>query len=163
VHASTVRRDLPAWESILAAAIFAVATLAVVLLGTVATSSGRDWYDTLDKPSFTPPNATFGIVWTVLYVLIAVAGWLAWRATASPAPTVWWGVQMALNLLWTAVFFGLESPLAGVVVIAALIAAVAADLQVSSRVSTTAGVLLFPYLIWCGFAAALNIGVLVLN
>lgn len=163
MQASTVRRDQPAWEPILAAAIFAVATVAVAVLGSVATSSGREWYDSLEKPTFTPPDATFGIVWTVLYVLIAVAGWLAWRASASPVPTVWWGVQMALNLLWTAVFFGLESPTGGLVVIVALIAAVAMDLQVSVRVSTAAGVLLFPYLIWCAFAAALNIGVLALN
>ena len=119
----------PVGESVVAALIFAVATVAVAGIGAVATSSGRDWYDTLEKPSFTPPDATFGIVWTILYVVIAVAGWLAWRASVGPRPTTWWAVQMALNLAWTAVFFGLESPVGGVVVIAALIPAVAMDVR----------------------------------
>jgi benzodiazapine receptor len=163
VHASTVRRHQAAWEPVLAAVIFAVATIAVAALGNVATSSGRDWYDSLERPSFTPPDATFGIVWSVLYVMIAVAGWLAWRATDRPAPTVWWGVQMALNLLWTVVFFGLQAPGVALAVIAALIVAAGIDLQVSVRASTAAGVLLFPYVMWCGFAAALNVGVVALN
>jgi benzodiazapine receptor len=163
VHTSTVRRTHPVGGSVLAALIFAVATVAVAGIGSLATSGGMDWYDTLDKPGFTPPGAAFGIVWTILYVAIAVAGWRAWRASTTTAPTVWWGIQMALNLLWTAVFFGLESPIGGIVVIAALIVAVAIDLRLSERVDTAAAVLLFPYLVWCGFAAALTVGVAVLN
>ena len=163
MHASTVRHQQPVGQSVVAALIFAVATVAVAGIGAVATSSGQDWYDTLEKPSFTPPDATFGIVWTVLYVLIAVAGWLAWRASGGTRPTVWWAVQMALNLAWTAVFFGLESPVGGVIVIAALIPAVAINLREAARVDTTAGVLLFPYFVWCCFAAALTVGVAVLN
>ena len=163
MHASTVRHQHRVGESVVAALIFAVATVAVAGIGAVATSSGREWYDTLDKPSFTPPDATFGIVWTVLYVLIAVAGWLAWRASIGVRPTMWWAVQMALNLAWTAVFFGLQSPVGGVVVIAALIPAVAMNVREAARVDTTAGVLLFPYFVWCCFAAALTVGVAVLN
>ena len=163
MQTSTVRHHHPLGESVLAALIFAIATVAVAGIGSIATSSGRDWYETLEKPAFTPPDATFGVVWTVLYVAIAVAGWLAWRASDSSRPTVWWAVQMALNLLWTAVFFGLESPAGGIVVIAALLVAVAMDLRASARADTTAAVLLFPYLVWCGFAAALTVGVAVLN
>jgi tryptophan-rich sensory protein len=163
VETTAVRSHHPVGESVLAAVIFAVATVAVAGIGSLATSSGRDWYDTLEKPAFTPPNATFGIVWTILYVAIALAGWLAWRASSDRRPTVWWAVQMALNLLWTAVFFGLESPVGGIVVIALLLAAVVMDLRASARVDTTAAVLLFPYLVWCGFAAALTVGVAVLN
>ena len=163
MQTSTVRHPHPIGESVLAGLLFAVATLAVAGLGSLATGSGRDWYDTLEKPAFTPPDATFGIVWTILYVAIAVAGWLAWRASADRRPTVWWAVQMALNLLWTAVFFGLESPAGGVVVIVLLLAAVVMDVRASARVDTAAAVLLFPYLVWCGFAAALTVGVAVLN
>ena len=75
----------------LAPCLFAGTTVAAAI-GSVATGSGQDWYDRLDKPSFTPPDATFGIVWTVLYVLIALAGWLTWRATDDPRPTVAWAV-----------------------------------------------------------------------
>jgi translocator protein len=163
MHTSTVDRRQPLGVSILAAVIFASATTAVAGIGSLATSSGRDWYDTLDKPLFTPPSATFGIVWTALYVAVAAAGWLAWRADTGSRATVWWAIQMGLNLMWTAVFFGLESPVAGIVVIVALTAAVAVDLHLSARVSTGAAVLLFPYLMWCCFALALNLGVVVLN
>ncbi len=69
-------------DAVVAAVLFAGTTVAAAI-GSVATGSGQDWYDRLDKPSFTPPDATFGIVWTVLYVLIALAGWLTWRASSS--------------------------------------------------------------------------------
>ena len=88
----------------LAAGLFAGVTVAVAALGSVASRSGQPWYDELDKPPQTPPDATFGIAWTILYVLIALAGWLAWRASDDPLPTIAWFAQMALNLAWTVVF-----------------------------------------------------------
>lgn len=168
------RTELPSTgRSVLAAVFFAAVTVAVAVGGSLINSSSMDWYDELDKPAFTPPGATFGIVWTILYVMIAVSGWLGWRAVAtagdppSPSlfgrPTPWWIVQMALNFAWTAVFFGLQAPLAGLVVIAALIVAVAVDAIVVARASRVAAWLLVPYLAWCGFATALNVGILVLN
>jgi benzodiazapine receptor len=147
----------------IAALAFAAVTVLVAVLGSVATGRGMDWYETLDKPGFTPLGATFGIVWTVLYVMIAVGGWRAWRAAEDATPTWWWGVQMSLNLLWTVVFFGWRAPWAGVVVIAVLIAAVVADVRASLRVDRASGLLLVPYLLWCCFAAALTVGVAVLN
>lgn len=150
-------------ESVVAAAIFAAATIAVAGIGSLATSAGRDWYDDLDKPDFTPAGSAFGIVWTMLFVVIAISGWLAWRARAGVRATVWWAVQMAFNLAWTAVFFGLESPLGGLVLVIVLIAAVVMNLRAAARVDTAAGVLLFPYLVWCCFAAVLTIGVAVMN
>jgi tryptophan-rich sensory protein len=153
----------PTSHLVAAAALFAGVTVAVAVLGSVATSSGRPWYDDLAKPAFNPPDATFGIVWTILYVMIALAGWLAWRATDDPSPTIAWFVQMVLNLGWTVVFFGWRAPEAAIVVIAALIVAVAVDLRLSWRASAAAGALLVPYFAWVCFAAALNIGVAVLN
>ena len=147
----------------LVAVAFALATVTVAVLGSGATSAGRDWYDGLEKPAYQPPDATFGIVWSVLYAMIAVAGWLGWRASSDRRATVAWIVQMALNLAWTVVFFGLEAPSTALVVIAALIVAVAVDLVLSWRVSRPAGALLAPYLLWCVFAAALNVGIVVLN
>jgi len=156
-------RSHPAGEAVLAAVIFVGATVAVAGVGSLATSAGMDWYDGLDKPGFTPPDATFGVVWTILYAAIALAGWLAWRASDDPRPTRWWAVQMALNLAWTVVFFGLRSPVGGTIVIVVLLAAIVATVTAAARVSTPAAVLLFPYLVWCGFAAALTVGVTVLN
>ena len=155
--------DRPTSHLVRAAALFAGVTVAVAVLGSVATSSGRSWYDDLEKPAFNPPDATFGIVWTILYVMIALAGWLAWRASDDPSPTIAWVVQMALNLGWTVVFFGWRAPEAAIVVIGALIIAVAVDVVLSWRASVAAGALLVPYLAWVGFATALNIGVAVLN
>jgi tryptophan-rich sensory protein len=157
------RPDRSVAESVGAALVFAVATLATAWIGSAATTSGREWYEALDDPAFAPPEATFGVVWTVLYVAIAVAGWRAWRATSAPSPTVAWAVQMALNLAWTLVFFGSESLVGGLVVIAALIVAVAVDVWRSWRVDRVAGALLVPYLAWVCFAAALNVGYLALD
>jgi tryptophan-rich sensory protein len=161
---------------------FGAATFAVALLGSTATSAGQDWYDRLDKPAFTPPDATFGIVWTVLYAAIALSGWLAWRAGPTVAgsadgpaaaadppdqsvatPTIAWACQMVLNLLWTVVFFGLRAPWAGVFVIVALLAAIVVTIELDRRVSTWAAALLVPYLAWVGFASALTVGVAVMN
>lgn len=100
-----------------------------------------------------------------------MAGWLAWRAGATTpttdgardAPTVAWAFQMALNLLWTVVFFGLRAPWAGVIVIAALLAAIVVTIELDRRVSLLAAALLVPYLAWVCFAAALTVGVAVMN
>ena len=103
------------------------------------------------------PGATFGIVWTILYVMIAVSGWLAWRATRHSAPTVTWAIQMSLNLAWTAVFFGLETIGGGLIVIGTLLVAVIVSALVAWRESRAAGLLLVPYIVWVAFAAVLNV------
>lgn len=146
-----------------AAALFVGATLAVALIGGRVSASGQDWYDTIAKPSFTPPGPTFGIVWPILYALIAVAGVLAWRSTPSPRPTVVWAVGLAVNLLWTCVFFGLERPIEALVVIVALLASIVLFMVVSYRTSRAAAWLFVPYLAWVSFATALNVGVVALN
>lgn len=153
----------PITEQLLAAAMFAVTTAAVAVVGSFATSAGQDWYDQLDEPAFAPPGGVISVVWTVLYVLIALAGWLAWRSTTSPLPTVAWAVQMALNLGWSSVFFGLESVAGGVVVISALAVSIAVTGVLFWRVDRLAGLLFVPYLLWVLFAAALNIAIGVLN
>ena len=86
-----------------------------------------------------------------------------WMGGSPPPEPFAWAVQMALNLTWTVVFFGFRAPWPAAVVIVALVIAVAIDLQLSARVRPLAGALLMPYLVWCGFAAALNLGVAVLN
>lgn len=137
------------------------ACFAVAGLGSLATIPNVDgWYADAAQPWFTPPNAVFGPVWTVLYVLIAVSGWLAHRAGASLVP--WW-VQLALNLAWTPIFFAAEQLWLGLVVIVALDAAVVWTLARFARASRAAAWLLVPYLAWVLFATALNTGIAVLN
>lgn len=143
-------------EKAIAAGIFGVVTIAIAAIGSFVNSAGMDWYDSLEQPSIAPPGAAFGIVWTILYAMIAVSGWLAWRATTGTAPTVTWAVQMALNFAWTAVFFGLESIGGGLIVIGLLLVAIVVSTLVAWRVSRAAAFLLLPYIAWVGFATVLN-------
>lgn len=140
---------------------FALVAVAVAGLGSVATSGTVDsaWFDALPKPSWYPPSATFGIVWTILYAGIAVAGWLAWRADADRLTLALWGGQMALNLGWTLVFFGLRRPGWAVAEILVLLAAVVVTGVGLGRFDRRAGLLFVPYAAWVAFATALTIAI----
>lgn len=124
------------------------------------------WYAGIAKPGFTPPSWVFGPAWTTLYVLIAVATWLLWRAPASPARTGALRVhalQLALNAAWSPVFFGIPSPGAALVVIVAMWLAILATVVRAWPVRRAASVLLWPYLAWVGFATVLNATIWWLN
>lgn len=142
--------------------------LAAGFLGSIFTAASvGDWYLALRKPAFTPPSWLFGPVWTVLYILMGVAAWLVWRrgweAAGVPAALILFLVQLALNVGWSAAFFGGRSPGAGLAVIGALLAAVLATAFAFRRVSVPASLLLLPYIIWVGFATALNAAIWRLN
>lgn len=134
--------------------------LFVALVALVALTGGKfmpgAWYEGLAKPSFTPPNWLFGPVWSVLYLMIAVAGWIVWeKAPASPARWIW-GVQLALNGLWSPVMFGAHRIDAALVIIVAMWLAIAAFIVTSWRPARTAALLFVPYLAWVSYATALN-------
>jgi tryptophan-rich sensory protein len=132
-------------------------------LGSVATTPNiPTWYEGLDKPWFNPPNGVFPVVWTILYVLIAVAGWLAWRHGAGRRLVPFF-IQIALNVIWSFAFFAAHSPAAGLVVIAALWLSIVWTILAFSPVSRLASWLLAPYLAWVTFAALLNAAVFWLN
>lgn len=122
------------------------------------------WYAALDKPVWTPPGWVFGPVWTALYLMIGIAGWLLWKA-GSPArfALALWGLQLGLNALWSPLFFGLEAPGAALVMIVLLLAAIAATVAVARRTVPVAAWLLVPYLAWVAFATALNAAIWRLN
>lgn len=123
-----------------------------------------EWYEKLDKPPLTPPNRVFGPVWSALYLAIAVAGWLVWRARpGSPTPLTLWGSQLVLNAAWSLLFFGLHRPALALLEIAALLILVVFTTQSFFRVRNLAGALLVPYVVWVAFAAYLNAGVWYLN
>lgn len=135
------------------------------LLTTPQTASGG-WYGTLDKPSFTPPNWLFGPVWTVLYLSMAVSGWLVWRRegfAGAKLPMTLFFVQLGLNLLWNVAFFGAESPALGLVDILALWMVILLTIIAFFRISQFAGWLLMPYLAWVTFATLLNASIWWLN
>jgi translocator protein len=125
------------------------------------------WYKGLAKPSFNPPAWLFGPAWTLLYLLMAVAAFLVWRqglmAPGVKLALVVFLVQLVLNALWSIFFFGLRSPLAGLVDIIVLWLAILATIILFFPVSVPAGILLLPYIIWVSFAAVLNAAILRLN
>lgn len=122
-----------------------------------------EWYATLNKPSFNPPNWVFGPVWTVLYVLIAIAGWRVWqREDLREAMWVWWA-QLGLNFLWSPVFFSLQSPGGALIVILAMLTAIVMFIRLVWNSDRVSGVLFLPYLAWVSFATLLTMAVFVLN
>ena len=154
-------------RSILVLALFIASCLGVSALGAWSTMGPvATWYPTLRKPSWNPPAWVFGPVWTALYLSMAIAAWIVWRRAgfrkASGALGIF-ALQLALNAAWSPLFFGLRSPLAGLVDIAALWLAIGATIIAFFRISLVAGALLVPYWIWVTFATALNAAIWTLN
>lgn len=145
--------------------------LACVLLGGIGgliTAPQIDtWYQTLQKPWFNPPNWLFGPVWTVLYTLQGVAAWLLWRKGIGQREVrIALGLfvaQFTLNVAWTPAFFGLRSPLFGLVVIVPLVLFIVGTIVAAWRVDRRASLLLVPYLAWVSFATVLNTAIWLLN
>lgn len=150
----------PAWLGLLP---FLAAVTAVAAVGGLAAGSAGRTYAGLELPPFAPPSWLFGPVWTVLYVMIAVAGWLVWRASGWSLALTLWSAQLLLNLAWTPLFFAADLyvwALLDIVVLLVLVAWTAATFR---RTSGPAAALMVPYLLWVGFATALNAAIVVLN
>ena len=145
----------------------------VTLCLAVAGISGRwtarevgGWYTTLKRPTFAPPNRMFAPVWTVLYLMMAIAAWSVWELPASPQRSFGVGlflVQLALNFTWPWLFFRRHLFAAAAAEIVLLWAAIAGTLSVFMGLSLFAGWLLVPYLAWVGFASWLNLAFWWLN
>jgi benzodiazapine receptor len=125
------------------------------------------WYAGLTKPSWTPPNWAFPVVWTTLYVLMGLALWRLWESgnggRKRAVAVVAFFVQLALNAAWTPVFFGLHWTQLALAIIAVMILAIALTIRLSAQVDRMAAWLLVPYLAWVAYAATLNAGIVVLN
>lgn len=137
---------------------FMIVTLLVGAAGSLFTESSiPTWYARLNHPAIAPPNWVFAPVWTTLYILMAVAAWLVWRKTGlKSVEMAAFGVQLALNLLWSAVFFGLHRIGAALVEILVLDAAILACAILFFRRDRVAGLLMLPYLGWTLFATVLT-------
>lgn len=125
------------------------------------------WYLSLTAPPGTPPRWVFGPVWTTLYVLIGIAGWLVWRRVGAASmlrrPLRLWGWQLLVNALWTPAFFGLHSTEAGLAVILVLLGLVAVTLRNFARVTLPAAILFTPYALWVTYASYVSLGFWWLN
>jgi benzodiazapine receptor len=135
--------------------------LAVGALSGFATARGVSiWYPTLVKPSFNPPAWVFGPVWTVLYVMMGVAAFLIWKTgfetDGVKLALALFAVQLALNGLWSILFFGMRSPGLALVEIVLLWLAIVGTIWSFWRVEPLAGALLLPYWAWVSFASVLN-------
>jgi benzodiazapine receptor len=155
------------WSSWAVLVFFIVVCFAVAGSGAIFTSgSVRYWYPTLHKPSWNPPAWLFGPVWTILYLMMAIAAWIVWCRRGLVQVNSALGLfafQLALNAAWSPLFFGLRNPLAGLLDIVPLWAAILATLISFWRISPAAGVLLVPYWLWVSFATALNFAIWKLN
>ena len=136
-------------------------------LGSLFTTSAiPTWYKTLNKPFFTPPNWIFSPVWISLFILMGISLYFVWRRTDHPKfkiALIFFFVQLILNIFWSVVFFGLRSPLFGLIDIVLLWIAILFTILNFLKVSKFAGVLLFPYLVWVSFATLLNFSLWILN
>jgi translocator protein len=125
------------------------------------------WYATLNKPSFSPPNWLFSPVWISLYTLMGISLFIIWNNVGIKPEVkramIFFFVQLGLNALWSVFFFGLRSPLAGLIEMVFLWSAIVLTIYYFFKLSPWAGILLLPYLVWVSFAFILNLGLWILN
>ena len=136
--------------------------------GIVTKSSIETWYPTLIKPSFNPPNWIFAPVWTMLYIMMGIAAGLVWNRMDSNKELVkkaliLFAIQLALNSLWSCLFFGLKNPMLALVEIVLLWLIVYETYIKFTKIDKIAGYLFIPYLFWVSFATVLNASILWLN
>lgn len=124
------------------------------------------WYATLNKPAFNPPSWIFGPVWMCLYLLMSLSLFFVWRKAMTKDVKIGlklFAIQLLLNMLWSLLFFGFQSPLAGLVDIILLFAAILFTMISFFKISRVAAILLIPYLLWVAFASVLNYQIWILN
>lgn len=122
-----------------------------------------EWYQSLQKPPFNPPNWVFGPAWSILYVLIGLAGARTWLREKGSVAMLIWAWQMVLNFLWAPLFFGLQWPGLALVDIIALLAVVLLFISNRRRVDRKAALFFLPYAAWLAFATLLNASIVYLN
>lgn len=138
------------------------------IIGSLATSSSiNNWYVTLNKPFFNPPNWLFGPVWLTLYTLMGISLYLVWikakKGDRVPRPVLLFLVHLVLNALWSIVFFGMKNLGLAIVVIASLLALIIYLINMFYKIDTRSAYLLIPYALWVSFATVLNISLWILN
>ncbi|WP_340077356.1 TspO/MBR family protein [Leptobacterium sp. I13] len=155
-------------KRIIRIAISVAVCLLIGFLSSFATrSSVNDWYVTLNKPVFTPPNWLFAPVWTVLYIMMGIAAGIVW---ARGFYHVWvktalyhFGFQLLFNGLWSIVFFGFKEPFWALLIILTLLILIVLTIKWFKIIDKTAAYLMVPYLLWVCFAAVLNYKIWELN
>lgn len=166
---STPKKNSLHWLKLIGSLLVCQLTGALGALSTA--SSVGTWYMTLNKPFFNPPGWLFGPVWTLLYLLMGIALYLIWNSKAADkdaedlkkAALRLFGLQLLLNATWSFSFFGLQSPLLGIINILILLIFIIFTIRAFSKINQTASKLLWPYLAWVSFASILNAAIFYLN
>jgi tryptophan-rich sensory protein len=147
--------------------IAALGCIAALFLGGAMARLNLDWYATLNKPRFTPPNLLFIFVWPTLYAMLAMSAIHIGRSPGSGGDRkvafIWFFLQLALGVLWTFAFFWLRSPGLALVVILVFLVAIVITIVLFDRLSRAAALLLVPYALWVCYASGLNFGFWILN
>jgi tryptophan-rich sensory protein len=149
--------------------ILIVTCLAIGYLSSIVTKSSVDtWYPTIIKPSFNPPNWVFPIAWTTLFVFMGIAGGLVWdkikiKPDEVKKALVFFAIQLALNALWSLLFFGLRNPMLAMIEIILLWLMIYETFVKFNKIDKISGYLFVPYLLWVSFAAVLNVSIWWLN
>lgn len=144
-----------------------ICELTGIISALLSNTSDNPWFDTIAKPSWNPPDAVFGPVWTTLYLLMGIALWVVWfdkpdGKSKAPAITVF-AVQLLLNFLWSIIFFRMQSISGALIDIIILDVLIVVTMVLFSRHSKIAAYLLIPYLMWVLFATYLNFTIWQLN
>lgn len=121
------------------------------------------WYNALNKPSWTPPGWAFPVVWTILYIMIAIAGWKAWQAQGLGPLVGVWGLQLVLNAMWSWIMFGRKQIGLALVDAGGMWLSIAAFIALAWPVAPLAAQLFMPYLAWVTIAFVLNLRILQTN
>lgn len=145
-----------------------MAAIVFIVIVFAAASSGAlfkpgEWYESLRKPHWTPPKWAFPVVWSILYVMIAYAGWLVWTTVGWSLPMALWVLQIVANALWSYFFFGRRRMDLALIDVGILWLSVALFILAAWPVVPLASLLFVPYLAWVSAAAALNYSVRRLN
>ena len=147
--------------------VFVIISLAAGRLGAAITEPAlAEWYHGLQKPNWTPPNLVFPVAWSLIFVIIGIAAWRVWKTAergAARLPLTLFFGQLVINVLWSFSFFGQRDPFLGLVCLGALALAVVLTALAFMRVSKLAGWLFLPYLLWLGYAGALNFAIWRMN
>jgi tryptophan-rich sensory protein len=152
------------WSDGLGLLGFMAACVAVASSGAIFKPGA--WYEELAKPWWRPPNWAFPVVWTILYLMIAVSGWLVWRKAGfagAALPLAVYGVQLLLNAAWSGFFFGMRRMDLALVDVGLLWLSIVALIVLFRPIDSAAALLLAPYLVWVSIAAFLNWTMLRLN
>jgi tryptophan-rich sensory protein len=134
-----------------------------IAAGSGAVFSPGPWYRSLNRPSWTPPDWAFPVVWTILYIMIAIAGWLVWKAQGPGPALAVWGLNLVVNAAWSWIMFGLKQIALALADVTLLWLLTVAFIFVAAPVDVIASWLFVPYLVWVTIASALNFEVWRLN